>query len=444
MVSRPPAVDSLAAAIDPGGMPKALLVEVARGSIEEWRSNENGPDAEAIAAERIADLVRRRPQRVINATGVLLHTNLGRAPLAPDAAVTATTTAVGYTPLELELGSGRRGGRGAYARELLRALTGAEDALVVNNNAGALYLTIAAIAGEGAVVVSRGEQIEIGGSFRLPDLMEATGAQMIEVGTTNRTRIKDYRRACGPATALLLKVHPSNYRVEGFVGEVGYRELGSLARETGISFAADVGSGLIDARVPWVEGPPPTWLAEEPAVRQTLDAGADLVLFSGDKLLGGPQAGLVVGRADHIGRLREHPIARALRIDGPRLDALATTLEMYASGRGAEIPFWRAATTPAPVLEERCRTLIRRISLATAEIADGISLPGAGSVPGKGIPGPIIVIADPPDGAWRRLLDRDPPIVTRRDERGIVVDLRSVDPGDDEAVASAIDATCRS
>jgi L-seryl-tRNA(Ser) seleniumtransferase len=444
MVSRPPSVDALAAALDDGSLPRALLVEVARRSIESWRAAGEGPDPETLAASQLDRLRRLRPRRVINATGVLLHTNLGRAPMAREAVETAAASAAAATPLEFDLASGRRGRRGAFALELATTVTGAEAALIVNNNAGALYLTIAALAGSGAVVVSRGEQIEIGGSFRLPDLMAATGARMLEVGTTNRTRIEDYRRACGPETALLLKVHPSNYRVEGFVSEVGYHELASLAGESGIPFAADVGSGLLDARVPWIDGPPPAWLAEEPAVRQTLEDGADLVMFSGDKLLGGPQAGIAVGRADLIGRMAKHPVARALRIDGPRLDAVAVTLEMYAAGRAGELPFWRAATTSAAALEERCRRIIDESGVEGAEIAMGVSLPGAGSVPGKGIPGPVVVIPDPPHEAWRALLDLTPPIVARRDDRGLVIDPRSVEPADDGAVATGLAATCRS
>lgn len=444
MVSRPPSVDALAAALDDGTVPRALLIEIARSSIETWRASGEGPGPERIAAARVEGLRRSRPRRLINATGVLLHTNLGRAPVAPAAVDAAASSAGGYSALEFDLASGRRGRRGAYVLELAQAVTGAEAALVVNNNAGALYLTIAALAGNGEVVVSRGEQIEIGGSFRLPELMAATGTRMVEVGTTNRTRIKDYRKACGPSTSLLLKVHPSNYRVEGFVADTGYRELALLAREAAVPFAADIGSGLLDARVPWLEGPPPQWLSQEPAVRQTLEDGADLVMFSGDKLLGGPQAGIVVGRTDLIGRLRDHPVARALRIDGPRLDALATTLEMYASGKGADIPFWKAAAMPASILEERCRRVAAESGVAAAVVAQGVSLPGAGSVPGKGIPGPVVVVPGPADAEWRQLLDLEIPIVARREERGLVIDLRSVDPEDDAAVAAALGVACRS
>jgi L-seryl-tRNA(Ser) seleniumtransferase len=273
--------------------------------------------------------------------------------------------------------------------------------------------------------------------------MAATGARMHEVGTTNRTRVKDYRKALGPDTAMVLKVHPSNYRIEGFTEEVGYGDLADLAAAAGIPFVADVGSGLLDARTPWLDGPPPAWLAGEPAVRQTLEAGADLVLFSGDKLLGGPQAGLVVGRSELIDRIRSHPIARAVRIGGAALAALAATLEMYAAGRAGEIPFWLMAAAPEQEIEDRCRAVAERIG-AGATIEPGRSLPGAGSVPGRGIPGPILVIPDPPAGAWESLLAADPPVVTRREPRGLALDLRSVDPGDDELVAGLAADACRS
>ncbi|MCJ7726506.1 MAG: L-seryl-tRNA(Sec) selenium transferase, partial [Acidimicrobiia bacterium] len=353
MSTHPPSVDALAASLDDGRLPRALLVEVARQAVEEQRLHPEGPDAASIAADAAARLSARRPGKVINATGVLLHTNLGRAPIAPEAAEAELLSSVGYSALEFDLTAGKRGGRGSYAHELLQAVTGAEAALAVNNNAGALFLTIAALAAGRAALVSRGELIEIGGSFRLPDLMAATGARLVEVGTTNRTRLKDYRKAIGPDTAMILKVHPSNYRIEGFTEEASYRDLASLATERGIPFVADVGSGLLDARTPWLDGPPPAWLAGEPPVRQTLEGGADLVLFSGDKLLGGPQAGLIVGKAALVAEIRSHPIARAVRIGGGALAALAATLEMYAAKQGDRIPFWKMASLPAESLQSR-------------------------------------------------------------------------------------------
>jgi L-seryl-tRNA(Ser) seleniumtransferase len=443
MVARPPSIDALAAALDDGTVPRALLVEVARRAVAEWRADPEGvPSPDETAQSAVASLRMRRPGRVINATGVLLHTNLGRAAMAPRAADAARDASVGFAALEFDLATGRRGGRGSYVADLLRAVTGAEAGLAVNNNAGALYLTVTALAGGRTVIVSRGELIEIGGSFRLPDLMAATGAMLREVGTTNRTRIVDYRAAIDHNAGLLLKVHPSNYRIEGFAEEVGYAALGALAGECGLPFVADVGSGLLDGRVPWLDGPPPAWLAEEPAVRQTLEAGADLVLFSGDKLLGGPQAGIVVGTADAVAALARHPVARAVRIDGPRLASLAITLEMYASGRGGEIPFWRWASLGDEVLDDRCRSVLAASGVG-GEVVTGRSLPGAGSVPGRGIPGPVLLVPGAGDAAWRTLLEASPPIVARREERGLVVDLRAVKPDDDAVVARGLAGACR-
>jgi len=442
MVPRPPSVDAIASRLEDLGVPPAAGVALARQAVADWRRDPDGDDAETRARTLALHLLGRRPRRVVNATGVLLHTNLGRAPLDPAAIEAIRTVGSGYSPLEFDLTAGGRGGRGAYVGDLLRAVTGAEDALVVNNNAGALLLTLAALAGGAEAVVSRGELIEIGGSFRLPDLMAASGARMVEVGTTNRTRIGDYRHACGPGTALLLKVHPSNYRIEGFTEGVGYRALADLAAEVGIPMAADVGSGLLDARTPWLPGPPPGWLRSEPAVRQTLEIGADLVMFSGDKLLGGPQAGIIVGRADAVGRLRAHPVARAVRIDGHRLAALAATLETYAAGRAAELPFWQIAALPDDPLRQRCEALAAAAG-GQARVLEGRSLPGAGSVPGEGIPGPVVAI-DRGEALWRELLAADPPIVARLEDGRVVIDLRAVDPGDDELVAAALGRACRS
>jgi L-seryl-tRNA(Ser) seleniumtransferase len=443
MVQRPPSVDSLASALEDGILPRALLVEIARAAIADWRAE--GPESAEpqLRARREAEaLRRRRPARVVNATGVLLHTNLGRAVLHPEAAAAAATAAGAPTPVEFDLTTGRRGGRGAYAHRLVASLTGAEAAYVVNNNAGALLLTLAALAGGRGTIVSRGELIEIGGSFRLPELMAASGSRLVEVGTTNRTRLGDYARAVAADTALLLKVHPSNYRVEGFTEEVGYADLAGLGREHGLPFAADIGSGLLDARVPWLDGPPPAWLADEPAARQTLDGGADVVMFSGDKLLGGPQAGILAGTSDAIERIRRHPIARAVRIDGPSLAALAVTLELYAAGRGGEIPFWRAVALDDADLEARYGRLMAAAGV-TAHVVSDRSLPGAGSVPGRGIPGPVLQI-EAGQEAWRRMLETDPPVVARRDEGRLIVDLRSVEPDDDELVAAALSSACRS
>ncbi len=433
---RLPSVDVLAKALAadaPGArLPRPLVVDAARAAIAEARSAGDDADPGPIARRLLAALAARRPHRIVNATGVLLHTNLGRAPLHRDAAAAAAEVATGYGNVELDVTTGARGGRHAYLDELLQALTGAEAGLAVNNNAGALLLSLAALAAPGGAVVSRGELIEIGGSFRLPELMNASGARLVEVGTTNRTRASDYRDRLADAAAVL-KVHPSNYRVEGFAEEVGYRELAGLAGEAGIPFIADIGSGLLDARTPWISGPPPTWLASEPGVRQTLDVGADLVLFSGDKLLGGPQAGVAVGRRDLIHEMSRHPMMRALRLDGPTLAALSVTLELYGSGRGAEIPFWEMAGMDAAALAARVGHL--QEASGRGEIVAGSSLPGAGSVPGETIPTRVLAVATEAESLWRRLLDADPPVLARRNEGRLLLDLRSVHPSDDEHIA---------
>ena len=439
MASYPPSVDALAASIDDGTLPRLLLVEVARRVIAEWRADGTG-DLEQQARRAAAALVRQDRTRVINATGVLLHTNLGRAPLHREAVAAAAAASGGYAPLEMDLETGVRGGRGRYATRLAAALTGAEAALIVGNNAGGLLLAIAALGGGRDVVVSRGEMIEIGGSFRLPEIVAAGGARSIEVGTTNRTRVADYRKALGPSTGAILKVHPSNYRVEGFTEEVSYRDLAKVATEAGVPFVADIGSGLLDERTPWIAGSPPAWLAGEPGARQILDAGADLVMFSGDKLLGGPQAGIIVGHAALIARLGAHPIARAVRIGGAPLAALSATLTLYAQGRGAEIPFWAMAAIASDDLAVRCRDLV--IAAGVGSVIEDRSLPGAGSVPGRGIPGPMVAVPDG-DEIRRHLLAADPPIVTRLEKDRIIIDLRAVDPADDAHVARALTAACR-
>ena len=434
-----PRVDAVAAQLVDAGLAPRLATVIAREAIDQARSQVAAggtADAAAIAKETARRVATAKPTRVVNATGVLLHTNLGRAPWHPEVAAAASDAAIGYGNVELDVTSGRRGGRAGYARELLIALTGAEDALVVNNTAAALLLALAAIGGDGNAVVSRGEEIEIGGSFRLPELMGASGAKLVEVGTTNRTRLSDYEAVIDDA-AVILKVHPSNYRLEGFSESVGYAELADLARAKGVPLIADVGSGLLDTRVPWLPGSPPTWLANEPGVQQTLDTGADLVMFSGDKLLGGPQAGIVVGRSDLMRRLARHPIARAVRIDGPTHAALAATLDLYATDRGAEVPFWAMVALAYDELETRHHRLLDAVG-GDGEVIAGESLPGAGSVPGETIPSPNLQMRGSADALWHRLLGASPPILARRREGRLIIDLRTVDPADDSLIVAAL------
>ena len=442
-----PSVDALVRSLPATDLPRPLVIECARAAVAEAREQMNegrDSDPHAIALRLVSHLAAQRPRSVINATGVLLHTNLGRAPLAPEAAEAARSAATSYGNLEFDLTTGTRGGRAGYVRDLARALTGAEDAFVVNNNAAALYLTLVALASGRQVPVSRGELIEIGGSYRLPELMTATGATMVEVGTTNRTRLSDYEAAVGEETSLLLKVHPSNYRVVGFTEEVDLPRLTDLAHRHELPLVYDIGSGLLDDNVPWLIGPPPGWLAGEPGVRQAVEAGADLVLFSGDKLLGGPQAGILVGRGDLIARLAKHPVARAVRSDGPSLAALAATLQMYADGRARDIPFWAMATASTEELQTRLDNLLIG-SGAMGKIEAGESVPGAGSAPGATVPTPVLVVQQPSaEVLWDRLLMSDPPVIARRDAGRLIIDLRAVHSQYDRTLTESLRAACRS
>jgi L-seryl-tRNA(Ser) seleniumtransferase len=368
-------------------------------------------------------------REVLNATGVVLHTGLGRAPL-PARAVRATAEATrGYSDLEVDLETGGRGRRSTRAEAMLVALTGAEAALVVNNNAAALLLSLAALAGKKDVLVSRGELIEIGGEFRLPDIMAASGAKLVEVGTTNRTRASDYQRAISRRTGLILKVHPSNYRVTGFTNAVGLGDLSKLARAAKIPLLHDAGSGLLD-RYPELPD-------DEPAVTESLQAGADIVSFSGDKLLGGPQAGILAGRADLVERLRKHPLARALRVDKMTVAALEAVLRLYATDRRAEVPVWSFLSVPQPQLRKRARALASAVRGATVGEMD--AAPGGGSLPGYAIPSAqLIVPSSSPDRVAARLRLGRPPVFCRVDEGALVFDLRTVPPSDDDRLLRAI------
>ena len=440
-----PSVDSLVRSLTGSSLPRLLVVDAARAAIDDARevvAAGGTADPAAMAREALHALGSLRHRPVINATGVLLHTNLGRAPLAPTAAEAAHAAATTYGNLEFDLDAGTRGGRAGYLHRIVSTLTGAEAALVVGNNAGALLLALAALGRR--VAVSRGELIEIGGSYRLPELMAASGTHMIEVGTTNRTRLGDYEQAIDDGADMLLKVHPSNYRVVGFADAPSLEDLVTLARARHVPLVYDIGSGLLDETAPWIEGPPPRWLDGEPGVRQTLEAGADLVMFSGDKLLGGPQAGVIAGSSALVAKLARHPIARALRIPGPTIAALTETFELYADGNATLIPFWSMATATYETLEERARNVLGT-SGVEGEIIPGASVPGAGSVPGAEVPSPVIAIRTPGAATlWPRLLHSDPPVVTRRDAGSVILDLRAVGTADDEQLAAVLRTACRS
>jgi L-seryl-tRNA(Ser) seleniumtransferase len=419
---RPPSVDALARSLASSGLPHPILVDVARAAID-------ADDVESAAAR--ADAFRRTLLTpVVNATGVLLHTNLGRAPLRHHQDAVAQT-------VEFDLASGARGSRQRAVGQLFARLCGAESAMVVNNNAAAVLLVLAALAAGRDVPVSRGESVEIGGSFRVPEVMEQSGVRLVDVGTTNRTRLADYRRALDRPdvdAALVLKVHPSNYRVEGFVEDTSVRELSTL----GVPVVADIGSGLIDATCPWLAGPPPAWLVGEPAARQSIADGAALVTFSGDKLLGGPQAGIIAGRADLVAACQRHPLARALRPGGLVLAALQDTALAYLDKRAAtDIAFWRMVATPLATLRSRAEAIVGAVASThpAAVAAPMDALPGAGSAPGVTMPSYGVEL----DGDLLAPLRRhDRPIIARTRDGRTMLDLRSVDPADDPTIVEAL------
>ena len=419
-MDRPPSVDALARSLARSGLPHPLLVDVARASIADgtWSS------ASALAD----DLSRSLLQPVINATGVLLHTNLGRAPAA--GAVGGGPLPARATNLEIDLATGRRGSRQAGIGRLLARLCGAERAIVVNNNAAAVLLVASALATGREILVARGQSVEIGGGFRIPEVVGASGAVLRDVGTTNRTRLDDFRRALSPQTALAMSIHPSNYVVDGFVEATTVAELATL----GIPVVADIGSGLPDAACPWLPAGPPQWLAGEPAARQTLLEGAALVTFSCDKLLGGPQAGAIVGRADLVEACSRHPLARALRPGGLVLDALQSTLLSYLRRDvTTTVPFWRMVTVPVDDLRARARAITHEVG--QGEVVDLDALPGAGSLPGVRLPSAGVAV----DGDHLDALRRSrPPVIGRVRDHRTMLDLRSVDPDDDPLVVAAL------
>ncbi|MGH9024459.1 MAG: L-seryl-tRNA(Sec) selenium transferase [Acidimicrobiia bacterium] len=425
------------------GLPHALALDVAREAVEKAR-HQLGQGVE-VSGEAVIEDARRRVgqvsrgllQPVINATGVLLHTNLGRAPISAAALEAACKVGEGYSNLEFRLEEGARGSRRDHAGPALARACGAESALVVNNNAGAVLLVLAGLARGRQVVVSRGELVEIGGGFRIPDVMAESGARLVEVGTTNRTRARDYAAAVTPETALLLKVHPSNYRMIGFVEQARVDQLASL----GAPVVVDAGSGLLDESTPWLSRRP-TWLGDELGVRQCLEHGAALVTFSGDKLLGGPQAGVIAGRADLVEQLARHPLARALRPDKMTLAALEATVFAYLDGDAAQIPFWRLATVPLEELVARAGAIAAEVP--GTEVVRTEAAAGGGSLPGLTIPSAGVAVgglaATAPEmvaaAVLRELRGRR---VVGRTEGGLaVLDLRSVEERSDRVLVEAL------
>ena len=420
MGARPPSVDRLARELaEVVDLPHALVVDIARSAIAD-----SPDDAVAIAHGRAAEFAAALMRPVVNATGVLLHTNLGRAPLA-DSGHRATN-------LEFDLATGARGSRHDTVSALLRPLVGSEAAIVVNNNAAAVMLVVAALAEGRGVAVSRGECVEIGGGFRIPEVMERAGAHLIDVGTTNRTRINDYADAVAAHdVALMMRIHPSNFTVSGFTADVDVADLAAL----GVPVVCDVGSGLLDRDASFLGGclqPLPAWIANEPAVRQSLADGAALVTFSGDKLLGGPQCGVIAGRADLVDLCARHPLMRALRPGEQTLAGVQQVLLAYLGRRVADdVPFWSMVCTPLDVLERRARAVAGQAATVCASQATV----GAGSAPGTTLDSWAVTLP----GDYAAALRAWPtPVIARVQHATTIIDMRSVHPDDDHIVAAAI------
>jgi L-seryl-tRNA(Ser) seleniumtransferase len=375
---------------------------------------------------RLDGLALQRLTPVINATGIILHTNLGRAPLAREALEAAARVACGYANLEYDLEAGERGSRYAAVTDLLNDVTGAQDSLVVNNCAAAVLLVLDTFAKGREVVVARSELVEIGGGFRVPEVLERSGATLVEVGTTNRVYIEDFERALSPRTALLLRTHPSNYRIEGFVHETGAPEIVALGRRAGIPVVEDLGSGaLVDLREFGAQ--------HERTVQETLADGLGLVTFSGDKLLGGPQAGLIVGRTPLIARLRNNPLLRALRVDKMTLAALAATLQLYRDGAVRRVPIYRMLAATLDELRARARAYVAAIP--NAKIIESDAYVGGGALPQSAIASIAVAISTgTPDALATHLRRANPPIVARIDEARVLLDLRTIAPEEDQVL----------
>jgi len=436
-------------------VPRALLADVTREVLASVRGQIAGSDSvvvlpvvpsdlEDVIAREVELLLARSLQGVINATGVILHTNLGRAPLAAAVIEELRQTTTQYSNLEYDLEAGERGKRDAHTSHLLARLTGAEDAIVVNNGAAAILLVLAALASDGEVLVSRGELIEIGDGFRIPEVMAQSGAVLREIGTTNRTHLTDYENALNERTRLLLRVYPSNFRISGFTEKPTLQELAELARRSKLPLVEDLGSGcLIDLS---------RFGISEPTVRESMAAGADVVTFSGDKLLGGPQAGIVAGRKELVQRVRRHPLFRALRVDKLTITALEVTLGAYLRGAWDEIPALAMLRTTAADLERRSRELLRELTplveldAVEIDVTDGESLLGGGSTPAQVLPGKVIRVNSKRHSATqleKRLRGGATPVIARVEDNKVLLDLRTVFREQEPALAQALAAALR-
>ena len=421
--------------------PHDLLVDLVRESLESERAavaaGKPASTAEKVAASvaaALVDLATPDLRRVINASGVILHTNLGRAPLSLAALKAMEAVSRGYANLEFDLESGGRGSRQVHVEGLLCRLSGAEAALVVNNNAAAVLLGLTALARRKEVVVSRGQAVEIGGGFRIPDVMRQSGARLVEVGTTNCTYTRDYEEAIGPRTAALMRVHSSNFRLVGFTSEVTLEEMVAVAARHDIIVLDDLGSGCFLDTTGF-------GLAPEPMVRHSVSAGAALTFFSGDKLVGGPQAGIVVGKKEYIDKLKRHPLARAVRIDKTRLAGLATTLLHYIKDEATkEIPVWRMIAAPLADMERRAKSWVAAIG-SQGSVIPGETMIGGGSLPGGILPTMLVAIGGKKGLAKtiaEKLRRREVPVIGRIEKHILLLDPRTVLPEEDEVVEKAL------
>jgi len=432
---RLPSVERLAASLPQ--VPHHLAVAAAREELGRARAaiRAGAPaPGPAVLAAAVAEAAARRAapslRPVINATGVVLHTNLGRAPLPAAAVERVAAVAAGYSNLEYDLGTGRRGSRAAHLDALLRELGGAEAALAVNNNAAAVMLALAALAGDGEVLVGRGQLVEIGGSFRIPDILARSGATLVEVGTTNRTRLADYEAAITARTTAILRVHQSNFRIVGFTEEPGAAALAGLARERGLALVEDLGSGALEE------------VLGEPTVRAAVAAGPDVVCCSGDKLLGGPQAGILLGRAAAIERCRTHPLARALRLDKLQIAALEATLRAHRDGGAAAVPALAMIAASAEELRARAERLVAAIG-PVASLDRESGAPGGGSLADVALEGPVCAVEPGTIGAdalLARLREADPPVIARIVRARVVLDPRTMNDAEADLAAAAVRA----
>ncbi len=437
--------ESLSAAVCAHG--REMVVELAREALEAARkkvlAGSAAPSGDVIAEavlSLMASLAEPSPRPVINATGVVIHTNLGRAPLSDAALAAADAVGRGYSDLEIDLGTGRRGSRQAHLQSLLRRITGAEAALAVNNNASALLLGLSALAAGREVIVARGEAVEIGGGFRIPDVLRQSGCTLVDVGTTNRTYVRDYSDAMSDQTGAFLKAHASNFRVEGFTAFVDERDLVALGETSGVPVLHDVGSGALLPTERY-------GLAHEPTPQESIAAGVGLVFFSGDKLLGGPQSGIVVGKRDLVAQLERHPLARAVRIDKMSLASLTATLAHYVMGEAeAKVPVWRMISVNADDVRSRAEKW--RAVLADSQVAARVeparSAIGGGSLPGETLPSWALTI-DPPSGrspesVLSSLREQPTPVIARIEEDAVRLDPRTVLPEQDDDTIQALTA----